>query len=327
MVSLPKTYTPEDAYIGKTTRFTEMMRARGHDVVLYGAEGSDVVCSNAGASTLDFEPSSARWIEMNPRVVEEAKARATGRDILCIVAGVCQQMIADSLPDFLSCEPFVGYGGTSTKYRVFESEAWRHTVYGDQALNSHEADGRFYDDVIPNYYKASDFALGHGLGDYLLFVGRLTERKGPQIAAEVAELAGLPLLLAGPGEWHGYGTHLGVVDHERRAELMRDAVALLAPTIYVEPFGGVAAEAQLFGTPVLSTPWGAFSETIIQGVTGYKCHLLREWLTNLELCDKLDRKEIQKSAMSRFSYEVVAPRYEAWFSRLETLWSQGWYSK
>ena len=48
------------------------------------------------------------------------------------------------------------------------------------------------------------------------------------------------------------------------AHVLGDCVAVLCLTSYLEPFGCVAVEAQLCGTPVISTDFGGMVETVEQ---------------------------------------------------------------
>jgi glycosyltransferase involved in cell wall biosynthesis len=201
-----------------------------------------------------------------------------------------------------------------------------HSIYAGWK-NPTTADGQFFDTVIPGYLEPEMFPLGNGSGDYYLFIGRLIERKGYNIAQEVCKALGKKLILAGPGEASGYGTFVGSVGPEKRAELMGNAIATFAPTLYIEPFGNVVIEAQACGTPTITTDWGAFTETNINGVTGYRCRTLQEFIDAAENVKSLDRQAIRDRAVSLYSVDVIAKRYEDYFTSLLTLWDQGWYQR
>ena len=191
-------------------------------------------------------------------------------------------------------------------------------------------DGNAYHAVIPNYFDVEEFPLGRGEGDFLLYVGRLIERKGVEVAVNVARATGMPLFLAGEGDYRPGADergieYIGPVDPRTRADLMADARCLLAPTTYVEPFGGVVVEAALCGTPAITTDWGAFPETVSHGITGFRCHRLGEFIWATRHADLLDRQRIRDRAVARYSLDAIAPRYEAYFAHMETLRSGGWY--
>lgn len=106
---------------------------------------------------------------------------------------------------------------------------------------------------------------------------------------------------------------------------MGKAKAVFVPTIYIEPFGSVAVEAQLCGTPVITSDWGAFTETNHHGVTGYRCRTFQQFVDATVLAPKLNTKVIRKVA-EKYSLDNVAKQYDDYFKRLLTLWADGWYN-
>lgn len=313
------------AYTQKIAKYKRMMEERGHEVITYGSEAEDVACYRPGLPALDpppFEPGA--WADSNERAAAAINERQEDGDFLLLAMGECQRSLAAAVP-LMAVEYGVGYGGVFTDYRVFESYAWMHTVYGN-LYGTHTADGRFYDAVIPNYFEVQEFPFRSDKDDYFLYVGRLTERKGIRAAEEAAERLGTRLIIAGEGEYRpGYGECIGHIGPEQRGELMSGARALFCPTIYVEPFGGVAVEAMLCGTPVISTDWGAFTETVQQGVTGFRCRSLAEFVWAAEHIHELDPQAVRDYAIAHYSTDVVAPRYEHYFEHLQTLHGAGWY--
>jgi glycosyltransferase involved in cell wall biosynthesis len=121
--------------------------------------------------------------------------------------------------------------------------------------------------------------------------------------------------------------YVGEVGPQARGELMSYATALFCPTIYIEPFGSVAAEAQLCGTPVLCTDWGAMTETVEHGHTGFRCRNLSEFIQGMNDVKHLHRHYIRERAVGLWSLENVAKKYDTHFKRLMTLWTEGWYQE
>lgn len=350
VVNLPHTQTTSEyshcAYTQKVRKFCNMMTDLGHEVILYASEDNEARVSELVTVitkekqreifgnndhkkeffNITWGPLDPGWVEMNSNAVRAIADRIKPKDFICIIGGDCQKIIADAFPSNIAVEYGIGYIGTFARYRVFESYAHMHYVHGSQQ----DDNGSFYDTVIPNYYDTEEFPYAEKPDDYYLFMGRLIDRKGWRIAQQVCEKLGKRLILAGQGEFSGYGEHVGVVGVEKRGELMSKAKAVFVPTTYLEPFGGVHAEALLCGTPVITTNFGVFTETVVNGENGYRCDTFRDFVAAAEAVDKFTpakRKKIRTAAQKRFSVDVVARQYDAYFSRLNDLWGDGWYAK
>jgi glycosyltransferase involved in cell wall biosynthesis len=158
---------------------------------------------------------------------------------------------------------------------------------------------------------------------YLLFVGRVSEEKGVLRAIEIARRAELPLRIAakvGEGDVAYYRQieqylrlplveFLGEVGDEAKAALMREAVALLFPIDWPEPFGLVMIEAMAQGTPVVAWPRGAVPEVIDEGVTGFVVSELEAAVAAVRRAESLDRARVRDKAWQRFSVERMARDY------------------
>ena len=100
---------------------------------------------------------------------------------------------------------------------------------------------------------------------------------------------------------------------------MAEASAVFVPTEYLEPFAGVHVEAMLSGTPVITTNFGVFPGTVIDGVNGYKCNTLNDFYQAIKLTGQLDPKTIRNSA-EQYLMQNVALQFERWFKDLYQLY-------
>jgi glycosyltransferase involved in cell wall biosynthesis len=335
------------AFTQKIVKMSKMLLSLGHEVFLYGSEGSDAPCTKF-IQTHTLEDIRRSWGEGDNRfeigydweskgfkhdfnsapteatetfraiAIAEINARKRDDDFLLIMQGVYQRPVGNAVGLRLTVEPGIGCRGSYAEFRAFESAYLQNFSYGSENPKQ-SINGKYYDRVIPNYFDAKDFPFQEEKEDYFLYIGRMIQRKGVYTAIKATAATGDKLILAGQGTLpigdHPNAEFVGYVGPERRAELMGGAKAVFVPTVYLEAFGGVNVEAQLCGTPVITTDFGVFPETVVQGVTGFRCNTLQDFVNAVRDVDKLDPYKIRAHA-ERYLMDNVQWEFQKWFDDL-----------
>lgn len=330
------------AFTQKVVTLAAMLHRRGHQVIHYGNELSELECDENVVVTcaedikppeafLDYDLQSPVYRRFTTNAVVAIEHRKQPGDFLLCPWGAGHKPIADAHPDLLVCESGIGYpGGWFAPFRAFESYAILHAAYGTEAIRLADR-MRWYDVVIPNAYDPADFRFSEQKGNYLLFLGMRHHGvgKGVQVAIDAAGEAGYRLIVAGPDQFESpppaHVLHAGLLNVQQRADLLAHARAVIAPSLFLEPFCGAMVESFFSGTPVISSDWGAFSENNLHGVTGFRCRTHSEFVWAIQHADRIDPKACRTWA-ENFTLERVGAQYEDFFqSVLDVKTGRGWY--
>jgi len=163
-------------------------------------------------------------------------------------------------------------------------------------------------------------------GEYLAVVGRIAPEKGIAESIELARRTGRPLKLAAkaldpteiamreelvtPAVEAGTIEFVGEVLPPERDELLAGGFATLMLGSWPEPFGLVAIESLATGTPVIGRRTGALPEIVEEGIDGFLVDDLGEAQLALSRIASLDRTEIRRRALKRFSVDRMTGAYE-----------------
>src|SRR6476661_1302496 len=166
------------------------------------------------------------------------------------------------------------------------------------------------------------FEVGAGPREHLLFFGRIHPDKGTVEAIEVAERAGLPLVIAGIVQDEAYYeervaprvdgervTFVGPVGPERRGELLGGARALMHLVNFDEPFGFSVVEAMACGTPVIANARGSMLEIVRSGENGFLVATIEEAVSAVAAAAALDGKAVRESVVHRFDVGRMVDDY------------------
>jgi len=174
-------------------------------------------------------------------------------------------------------------------------------------------------------------ACVEGPGNYLVFLGRISPEKRPDLAIEIAGRAGLPLKIAAkvdkadreyfeevvrPLLSQPHVEFLGEVGEEDKGKLLGGACALLFPIDWPEPFGMVMIEAMACGTPIIAFRRGSVPEVMKDRRTGFICDSVDEAVAAVGRLSEVSRQEVRKVFEERFTAERMARDYVAIYERL-----------
>lgn len=168
-------------------------------------------------------------------------------------------------------------------------------------------------------------------GRYLAFLGRIAPEKRPDHAIEIAKRAGIPLRIAAkvdpmdreyfhseiePLLSHPLVEYLGEITDAEKNEFLGQAIALVCPYDWPEPFGLVLIEALACGTPVLAYRRGSIPEIIEDTVTGFVREDVDGMVTAVQRVSEIDRRRCRQAFEQRFTVNRMAQDYLRVYERV-----------
>jgi len=171
-------------------------------------------------------------------------------------------------------------------------------------------------------------------GTYLAFLGRISPEKGVEQAIDIAVEAGLPLKIAAKIDKsdreyyesvvrkkmeHPLVEYIGEINEKDKREFLGNAMALLFPINWPEPFGLVMIEAMACGTPVVAYERGSVPEILEHGVNAFIVNNKEEAVRAVRNIGILERQECRRVFEERFTATRMAQDYlKVYLTQLET---------
>ncbi len=188
-----------------------------------------------------------------------------------------------------------------------------------------------YAGVVYNGIDLSLYPLREDKDDFVLFLGRAAPEKGLLRAVKAVRESGdklvMALKIADPWEEEYFDNEvrplipddaeiLMEIPHEKKAELLGRAKAVLFPIDWDEPFGLVMTEAMACGTPVIATPRGSVPEIIADGETGFIVPVddyPAQAAAALKRLSEISPQECRQRVADHFTKEKMVEGYERVF--------------
>ena len=185
--------------------------------------------------------------------------------------------------------------------------------------------------TVPHGLPQNLLKLGAGRGGYLAFLGRISPEKAPDAAIRIAARAGIPLKIAAkvdridreyfkaniePLLGQSDVEFIGEIREDQKQKFLGNALGLLFPIAWREPFGLVMIEAMACGTPVIAFENGSVPEVLENGLTGFIVHTEDQAVEAVRRTAALDRHRIRSEFERRFTAQHMAQNYLKLYARL-----------
>ena len=307
------------------------LAARGHDVTLFAAAGSESKADLVSSFEAPPDPALLGNIWFDTHHALHAYLRAQEFDVVHDHSGI----VGPALGAMLDGRPPVVHtlhGPWTESARRFY--ALIHERVHLVAISNAQRDDHptlRYAATIHNGIDPDDYPFRDSKDDYLVYVGRANPDKGPTRAIEIARRAGLPLVMivkkSEPFE-RSYWQESVVpmltdevevfegVAHETKVDLISRARGMVFPIDWAEPFGLVMIEAMACGTPVVACPVGAASEVVADGVTGYLRQTLDELVDAVGMIERCDPHACRRRVEDNFTADAMVDGYDALLSEV-----------
>ena len=168
-------------------------------------------------------------------------------------------------------------------------------------------------------------------GNYLAFLGRVSPEKGLPAAIAIAIASGITLKIAAKvdkADQDYYETSIkplmdnplvefiGEIGEAEKKDFLGNALALLFPIDWEEPFGLVMIESMACGTPVIAFPRGSVPEVVEEGVSGYLVQDIGAAVRAVEQVGALSRRRCRRYFEDTFTAERMAADYVALYEKV-----------
>jgi glycosyltransferase involved in cell wall biosynthesis len=328
MVAPPWFSIPPEGYGGIESMvhsLTEELTARGHEVILIAAGQADTAAPVL--ETYEEPLGGERLGQAFPEVVHslEAAAKLDGLEVDVVhdhtVAGPLAAA-GRSAPTVVTAHSPVD-GEIGRYYRGLPPEVGLVAISDAQRAMAPQLNWLA---TVHNAIPVKDYPLQTEKEDFVLFLGRVSGEKAPDLAIQAARAAGRHLVAAAkcsePAEREYFQAKVqpllgpdvdwvGEVDDDAKKRLLARASALVFPIQWEEPFGIVMVEAMACGTPVVALRRGSVPEVIVDQQTGFICDDLAELPAALQRVGELDPMRCRRHVEERFSVAPMTDGYEA----------------
>lgn len=322
-------------YYGGTERvahfLTEGLVKRGHKVTLFASGDSQTSADLCPCSpkALRLDPSVSEPLAYHVSMMEKVLERESEFDLIHFHCDFLQFPLAKLLSrpylstyhgrmdppevsNLLISHPEHPVVSISNNQRLGTArDNWQETIYHGLPLDLYRPKFRpenyfaFLGRVSPEKGLPDAIQICKALGAKLKIAAKIDAKDAQYFESEVRPLLNDPLI-----------EFVGEIGESQKEDFLGNALALLFPIRWPEPFGMVMIESMACGAPIIAFDQGSVPEVIDDGVSGFIVNSVEEAIKACRLIKRLDRRGVRARFEERFSQEVMVGNYEKVYVKL-----------
>ncbi len=322
-------------YYGGTERIvsylTEELVKMGHDVTLYASGDSETsaklrpMCHRALRLDKHSKDPVADHIYMSERVFQESHEYDIVHSSIDYVPFPLLRRMA--VPNVTTLHGRLDIPNLFNLYQEFDDiPLISISNYQRVPLSWANWVATVYHGIPEDLYKYNE-----NPGKYVAFIGRISPEKRVDTAIRIARSAKVPLKIAAKVDKIDkdyFGSviepmlsgpdieYIGEIGESEKGEFLGNAMALIFPIDWPEPFGLVMIEAMACGTPIITRPHGAIPEVIDHGTTGFVFKDMKEAVQAVKDIPKIARRTCREVFEKRFTSKIMANNYVKVYEKL-----------
>ena len=309
---------------------TEELIKQGHEVTLFASGDSKTSAKLSSIYPKNLYDQGVDWLDTGYDIAHifEAYSHSDKFDIIHCHVGSNYEIIPAS--KLIETPVVYTFHGNLPTGKDHNGRRFLLEKYSDQNFVSISNSQR---DNLPLNFVATvyngvdlrSFDYCESPDDYLIFLGRITPKKGIVEAIKASQLAKKKLIILArvdrvDREFYEKEVKplidgrrvvfLGEADDRMRNKYLRKALGILVPIKWREPFGLVMIEAMACGTPVIAFDEGAVPEIVGNERNGFIVKDVKEMARAVKKLDRINRSYCRKYVEEKFTIEKMTLDYE-----------------
>ncbi len=329
----PKLYGGTERVV---SALTEELVGMGHDVTLF-ASGDSVTSATLHAlrpEALRLDPSIRDWVSCVMHQVETVRRHSHEFDVMHFHIDYFPNsvMARQSTPFLTTIHGRLDLPEFAPTYRMFP-EVPLVSISNNQRKPLQDLGWvrTVLHGMPEDRLRPTTLVPAQGEDAYFAFLGRISPEKGIEAAIRIAGQAGVKLKVAAKVDVADRAyfesavqpllatanvEFIGEINDAQKPAFLSNALALLFPIDWPEPFGLVMIEAMACGCPVIARRRGSVPEVMEDGVTGFVIENEAEAVAAIGQLHTIDRAHVRRRFDARWTARRMAEDYVSVYEEL-----------